>query len=60
VGGGYTYLVNIPIYTFSKEEIQKLEDKLKELKLDLEYIKSQTSKSIFINDINSLGLATIV
>jgi DNA topoisomerase-2 len=49
--GNYNYLMNIPVYKLTKDEMSKLKNELEKLKEQYEFIKNKTIQKMWIEDI---------
>lgn len=54
INDSYSYLLNLPIYSLTKETYSKLKEDLKNKKSELEIIKSKKEKDMYIEDLEEL------
>ncbi len=52
--GNYTYLLNLPITSFTKEKLEKLKKEIDETKRAIAQIKKQTEKEMWLRDLDEL------
>ena len=50
INDSYSYLLNLPIYSLTKETYSKLKEDLKNKKTELKLIKAKTEKDMYIDD----------
>ncbi|ORD96611.1 TOP2 [Hepatospora eriocheir] len=51
--GGYTYLLEMAIYSLTKERIEKLEQEYDDRKNEYEVLNKKTIKSLYMNDLDA-------
>ena len=52
--GGFSYLLRMPIRTFSAEQIEKLEENIHKLQHEIDAVKLVDEKTMWLNDLNNL------
>ena len=52
--GSYQYLLEKRIYDFTEEELEKIDEKIKKLQQKLEFYKSSTEESLWLNDLEKI------
>jgi len=57
VDGSYNYLLNMPIYSLTKERFDELIKQVEEKKAELEIIKKTESKDMYLTDLETLKKA---
>lgn len=50
----YDYLLNMPLYSLTKERLDKLQEAVSELKGELQEIKGKTPEMIFLDDLENI------
>ena len=56
INESYDYLTNMTFKQITKQNLEKLEGKLKENKLEYKQIEGITNKSMWLNDLNELKI----
>lgn len=54
VENGYNYLTSMPIHSFTKEKLEELKKKCKDIQEDLDYISSVSESDILLEDLQEL------
>lgn len=54
VNDSYDYLLNMPLYSLTKERLQKLSDEFKECKTAIQELKKTTINELWLNDLCTL------
>lgn len=53
--GSYDYLLNLPVYAFTEEKIEALNKQVQNKQVELDYIKSKSSKQLWRVDLEGLN-----
>ena len=54
IDDNYNYLLNMPLYSLTKEKLEELHSKIKNIEKEIKYIKNISEKDMYLNDLNEL------